>query len=127
MTEEIITWNGMLFTIAPAGLSCLASLWILYRYITALKKTVGLTMILILASSDFTFDLGLLLFKIMGDTFSSMNFYQLMIIPLYFTIFWATAMSFLVYKSLRDKDFESKKTLLITFLVILLLTIACYL
>jgi len=127
MIEEIFTFNGILYTIAPAALSCLASLWIAYRYINAVNKTVGLTMILILAISDFFFDLGLLIFKILDDTFTYLNFYKLIIIPLYFAIFWATAMSFLVYMSLQNKDFESKKTLLLTFFITLLLTVACYL
>jgi len=123
----IITLTEVIYTLAPAGLSCLACVWIFYRYIITLKKTIGLTMILILAISDFTFDLGLILFKLLEKTFSSLDFYFYMIIPLYFSIFWASAMSFLVFMSLKDKDFESKKTLLITFFIVLLLTIGWYL
>ena len=123
----MITLNEVIYPLAPAGLSCLACIWIFYRYIITLKKTVGLTMILILAISDFAFDLGLILFKFFEKSFSNFDFYFYMIIPLYFSIFWASAMSFLVFMSLRDKDFESKKTLLVTFFIVLFLTIGWYL
>ena len=109
----------------PAFLSCIACLWLFTKLVFHKKKSLGILLILVLAISDFIFALNNLLSCFFPDflIIETNNAYDFIYFSsIYFSTWWASTISFLVYKSLRDKDFNSKRPFLKMLIPILFLS-----
>ena len=110
MTFSDLIKNLNLISI-PAILSCLACLWIFLKVFAQRKTSLGTLLILVLAISDFIFGLNNILSYFFPDFFilEADDVYDFVyFFAMYFSVWWASAISFLVYKSLREKDFDFK-------------------
>jgi len=109
----------------PACLSCIACIWLITKLLIKKKRSIGIFLILVLAVSDFIFALNDILSYFFPSFFilEANNVYDFVYFSsMYFSIWWASAISFLVYKSLRDKDFDSKSPFLKMLIPILILS-----
>ena len=117
---------GDLTNIILPALTCFACLWFFYRYLCQNQKSLGHSLILILTISDFAFSANLLiqtLASITGPTV--LQFYlQVYFASLDFSIFWASAIAFLVYRSLKSFKSNQKTIIFITILFVALLSAA---
>jgi len=109
--------------IIPGSLTGIASLWIFCKYLTARKKRIDFSMIIILAISDLIFSLVVLVDALYPNALTPHSFYAIFFAAMYFSIFWATAMAYLVFSSLKDRDFDSKKYFSKTLSIILIISI----
>ena len=91
----------------PAALSCFACFWIFYRYAIALRKSVGFTLILILAISDLLYSLSIIVIKTILLPITMRTLVTISFLTMYFSVLWASVMGYLVLKSLKTKDFYS--------------------
>jgi len=128
MTRET---DDILTAITPV-LTSGSCLWMFYKYFSQFhinKKNTGFSLIIILILSDFIFSLNLLFFIINPSFMGAfMSFaVALYFFTLYFSVIWASAISFLVYKTLQNMNYDSRqrlaKTLLLVFVVCFVLTI----
>ncbi len=108
-------------TIIPTCLTILTCAWLLMTYFRLQRKTVGMSMIMVLASSDTIYAITALAGTLFPQFLISRVFLVLFFYPTYFSIFFASVMSLLVYQSLKNKDFEPKKffaiSLVLTFIL----------
>lgn len=108
-TSDLI--ENLKLTSLPPLLSCLACLWVFWKVFRQRRKSLGMLLILVLAISDFIFALN----YILSDFFPAFFILEadyiydfVYFFTMYFSVWWASAISFLVYKSLREKDFDFK-------------------
>lgn len=99
-----------LFSIIPSIIACLACLVLFFYYLTAKKRSIEASMVFILSVSDFLYSL-MNLFPYLFPSFDDAFFAIIQFFSLYFSIFWASTISFMVYKSLKDIHLNSKKLL----------------
>ena len=85
------------FTTILSSLSCL---WIIFKYLQQPKNNIGLLLIFVLAISDLLFACSILALHIWD--FETTLQYEIFFFSMQFSILWAAAVSFLVYKSLKD-------------------------
>jgi len=102
--------------------SCIACLWLFYRYIRQMKKSVGSLLIVILGLSDFLYSIDVLLVATsremkVGDIYL---FAYTSSFSLCFSILWASAISFIVYKSISDR-YSNQRVCFIKTLVTMLI------
>ena len=111
------------YSTPSALLTCVACSYIFVKYFQQHRKSLGLTLIFILALSDFLFCLNLILSNHFGAFFTEKtNLYVLLYFGcMHFSIGWASTISFLVYKSLLGRNFETSSIVLKFFLLILTL------
>ncbi len=113
---------GQLARLIPCGLSCLACLWLFLRYFTARSRSLGFSMVFILAMSDFIFSASLGSTTLV-DQIDPKLYYALFFISINFSIYWASGIALLVYKSLKDVKFNSKKSFSIVFMTLFLTSV----
>ena len=100
----------------PSALSCLACLWLFLRYFIARSRSIGFTMIFVLAMSDFIFSASFLLTTLV-EKIDPQIYFPLFFVSIHFSIYWASGIAFLVYKSLKDVNFNSRKSFCFVFIV----------
>jgi len=105
-----------------SSLSILGCLWIIFKYFQQPKNNIGLLLIFVLAISDLIFSLSILIQDIMNTI--SPIFDVLFSFTMYFSILWASAVSYIVYKSLKDLDFNLPKVFRNTILMIFIISSA---
>ena len=107
-----------IYTSALASLSCF---WIIFKYFQQPKNNIGLLLIFVLAIADLIFSLGIFIsnFIYLFDTWDI-----ILILSMEFSIMWASAVAYIVYKSLQDKHFNLPKVFWSTILVIIILSAA---
>jgi len=96
----------------PAALSCFACFWIIYRYAIALRKSVGFTLILILAISDLFYSLSIIVIKTVYLSLTMRTLVAISFLTMYFSVLWASVMGYLVLKSLKTKEFNSIRSVI---------------
>ncbi len=112
-----------------ASISCCACFWVFYRYLTQIKKTIGFSLILVLAISDFLYAINVIL----NNFFPTLKIFGIYVyIPvfffsIFFSIMWCSAISLLVYKSLVNNSHDMTKlfvkTLITVFSISLFFTV----
>lgn len=109
-----------------ATLTCVACSYIFVKYFQQRRKSLGLTLIFILALSDFIFCLNQVLSYYFGEFFAGQtNLYVILYFGcMHFSIGWASTISFLVYKSLLGRNFETNSVVLKFFFLILTISAA---
>ena len=114
------------YAIPSAIITCMACFYIFIKYFQQPKKSLGLTLIFILTLSDFIFSLNQLLSYYFADFFATKtNLYIILYFGcMHFSIGWASAISFLVYKSLLGRNFETSAVIIKAFLIIFGLSVA---
>ena len=107
-----------IYTSALASLSCF---WIIFKYFQQPKNNIGLLLIFVLAIADLIFSLGIFIsnFIYLFDTWDI-----ILILSMEFSIMWASAVAYIVYKSLQDKHFNLPKVFWSTIFMIIILSAA---
>lgn len=114
-------------TFIPTGLTILSCIWLLVTYFRLQRKTVGMSMIMVLSLSDIVYAVTVLGGTLFPQFLVSKLYFILFFYSTYFSIFFASVMSLLVYQSLKNKNFEPKKFFVISlFLVLMLSTVFVY-
>lgn len=107
-------------------LSIIACFWLFFKYIRQMSKGVKSLLVVILAVSDLIYSMNHLLedYWLEYSTFQRNigNFCNAFSIC--FSIFWASAIAFIVYKNLADRYINLKDLFIKVFLVILFLALA---
>jgi len=113
-----IDWTpDVLARLVPSGLSCLACLWLFLRYFIARNRSIGFSMVFVLAMADFIFSASFILITF-EENISPQIYFAIFFVSIHFSIYWASGIAILVYKSLKDVDFNSRKSFLIVFLIV---------
>jgi len=100
----------------PSVLTFFSCLWLFFKYFSQFrinKKNTGFTLIIILVFSDFVFSSNILIFLIKEsfiDSYMALSI-GIYFFALYFSVLWASAIAYLVYKSLQKLNEESKQPL----------------
>ena len=114
-----------LIATTPPSLTCIACTILIVQYIRYPKKNLGFSLITILAVSDLIYAINTLV-SIFNPTQSLMRInLAIMFFSIYFSIAWASAIAFLVYQSLADKNFDSKKQFTRTLISVFLTACLC--
>jgi len=103
-----------------AFISCCACVWVFYIYLTQLRKTIGFSLIIILAISDFLYSINLTLNNFF-PTLKLFGFYvftPVFFFTIFFSIIWTSAISFLVYKSLGNSSSNMSKLFVKTLITV---------
>lgn len=80
-------------------LSILSCFWIFFKYFQQPKNNIGLLLIFVLAIADLVFACSILSLRFSEET----NIHDLVIFfSMQFSVMWASAVAFIVYKSLQD-------------------------
>jgi len=106
-------------TLAATILTLISCVWLFFRYIRQAQKTIGFSMIVILGISDFMMSILLFATEVTITSLDFFLYYIALYLTMYFSIFWASTMSIIVYRSLQEKDFESKDKLVKVILTVL--------
>ncbi len=107
--------------------SCIACLWLFYRFMRQMKKCIGSLLVVILGISDFLYSANVLLEE---------NFHEIKIGQIYifayihnfsicFSILWASAISWIVYKSLSDR-YSNQKVRFVSTVITILVVSFCF-
>lgn len=108
MTFHYVFGIDILCTHLPVSLTVLSCLWLFFKYCKQTQKGTGFTLIVILTVSDLIFSLTSLGATIFPFVFMRYVYQTLFYTTTYFSVLWASAMAFIVYKSLKEKDFDSR-------------------
>jgi len=112
--------------IIPQSITCIACIWFVLRYLCQPRKSLGFVLVLIMALSDFIFSANILWFNLLtpqalnGTT--TLAFFILYYTSLAFSIFWASGIAFLVYRSLKGFTSDPKSIIVKAILVRALLS-----
>ena len=118
MIEQSII--GYYFNVISASLTCLGCLWLFYKYCQLKHKNVGFSMIFILSVSDFILGILMLFSRLFYNTGPQLYFLDnVMYFLVFFSLYWASAMAFLVYRSLKDQDYTSQRMITRTVILVL--------
>ncbi len=119
------SWPDFLLATTPPSLTCIACLVLIVQYIRFPKKNLGFSLITILAASDLIYASNTLV-SIFNPSQSIMQIsLAVMFFSIYFSIAWAAAIAFLVYQSLADKNFDSKKQFMRVFIGVFFTACLC--
>ena len=127
MRLEIANWDSfvvMLPVIIPAALTCLTCPYLFFKYFFHREKSLGFSMVFLLTLSDWIFSLAALMSAIIPDLRLSEVYRIGLYTGMFFSIFWAAAIAYLIYKSLITRDFDPKKSFIRTFALVLVLSIS---
>ena len=117
------TFVALLPIVIPASLTCLTCPYLFIKYFLQKEKNMGFTMIFLLTLSDFIFSLAAL----SSSVYPYLPFGRLyrfsLCMGMYFSILWASAIAFLIYKSLQLGNFSSKKTFFKTLALVIVLSL----
>lgn len=104
-------------SVIPSALTCLGCLWLLISFTFLSRKIIGHYMIALLAISDLMFGVDMLAatFKPIIQTESA--FIYTSFFSMYFSVIWASGISVLVYRSLKNENFNSKLGFLVCFFI----------
>lgn len=92
--------------IYTSGLSALGCLWIIFKYFQQPKDNIGLLLIFVLAISDLVFSFNIISLHLFNPTvLNDIVFFFTM----QFSVLWAAAVSFIVYKSLQNSTLKIMK------------------
>jgi len=80
--------------------SILGSLWIIFKYLQQPKDNIGLLLIFVLAVSDCVFAFSILAYHLFVDETAFQD--AIFIFSMQFSIMWASAVSYIVCKSLQN-------------------------
>jgi len=120
----IISLPDVFSNLLPGALTCLSCLWFFFKYFFQTNKNIGFSLIFVLTLSDFFFSLTVIISLFFPYSHLGGIYHVAIFISLQFSIFWASAMSYLVYKSLKNKDFNTWKSFWTTIIVLLSLALA---
>jgi len=115
----------LLLAVAPPSLTVIACLFLIFKYIQQHKKNLGFSLITILAVSDLIYSINTLVSIFWNAESYGRIALGILFFSIYFSIGWASAIAFLVYQSLADKNFDSKKQTARTFIGTFLLSCLC--
>ncbi len=110
-------------------LSILACFWLFFKYVRQMNKSIKSLLVVILAASDMIFSANHLLEDYWQEytIFERKIFYFFHTFSICFSIFWASAIGYIVYKNLADRYINLKdlfiKVLLVTLALVLAWTI----
>jgi len=110
-------------------LSILACFWLFYKYVRQMNKGIKSLLVVILAASDMIFSANHVLEDYWKEytIFERKIFYFFQTFSICFSIFWASAIAYIVYKNLADRYINLKelfiKVLLVTLALVLTWTI----
>jgi len=112
--------------IIPQSITGIACIWFFCRYLCQPQKSLGYVLVLILTLSDFIFSINILWFNFFTpqtiNPTISMTFVLLYYASLDFSIFWASGIAFLVYRSLKGFTTNPKSIIFKAVLVTALLS-----
>ena len=115
----------LLGSIIPAALTCLACIGLFLKYIKMKNQSVGFSVVIILCLSNFVFSTAIILRILPKVTFTDDGFFKNVFhTAMFFSIYWAATVCYLVYHSLIDENFASKKIIAKTAFAILALALA---
>jgi len=120
----VIFGSGINYVLPSAIITCLACFYVFIKYFRQPRRSLGLTLILILTISDFIFSLNQVLSYCFADFFSTKtNLYIILYFGcMHFSILWASVVSFMVYKSLLGRNFETTRVIIKAFLIIFIIS-----
>jgi len=114
----------LLFTIIPAALTCLACIGLFLKYMKMKNQSVGFSVVIILCISNFVFSTAIILRILPSIPFTEEVLFQNAFhTAMFFSIYWASTVCYLVYYSLIDENFACKKIVVKTALAILALAL----
>jgi len=97
-----------LLSIIPSSIACLSCLWLFFYYFKAKNKSIESSMVFTLGVSDFIYSL-MNLAKQGLPSIDDAPFIIIQFFALYFSIYWASAIAFMVYKSLKEMHLNSRR------------------
>jgi len=86
--------------LCTTALSSLSCLWIIFKYFQQPKDNIGLLLIFVLAISDLLFACSILTLHFIEEETTIQD--AIFFFSMQFSIMWASAVSYIVYRSLRD-------------------------
>jgi len=111
---------GDYWSLLSSTLTCLACLWLFYKFCGLRHKNIGFSMIFILSISDFFLSIFMIITTITQlekekyDVLAHLSYFLM-----FFSIYWSSATAFLVYNSLKDQDFTPQRVMRGTMLITL--------
>lgn len=93
-----------LYTSALSSLSCF---WIIFKYFQQPKDNIGHLLIFVLAISDLLFAISILTLHFVEEETTLQD--AIFFFSMQFSIMWAAAVSYIVYKSLRDTTLNTMR------------------
>ncbi len=110
------------YEIITTAVSILGCLWIIFKYFQQPKENIGLRLIFVLAIADLVFA-GSVLSVHFSQAFTDVH--EIFIsFSLEFSVMWASAVSYIVYKSLQDTNLNTMRLFRIILGVVILLSTA---
>ncbi len=109
--------------VCTSVLSGLGCLWIIFKYFQQPKDNIGLLLIFVLALSDLSFSFNIISLHLFDPSIANdVAFF----FSMQFSVIWASAVSYIVYKSLQDSAINImnlfRKTLGIVILISITIT-----
>jgi len=114
MTRSIldVIWN-----LGPSIVGLLANLWLFCQFLSPKPKTTGFLMVSILAIPNCIFNV-LLILNLFTNFVFEYSYYPMLIFSLIFSNFWASCMTYLIYKSIRNPNFDLRSNLCKAFAIV---------
>ncbi len=107
-----------------SALSIIACLWLFFKYIKQMNKGVKSLLVVVLAVSDLIYSANHILEDYCTEKPSERKIFHFFeTFSICFSIFWASAIAYIVYKNLADRYLNLKKLFLKVFFVILTLVL----
>ena len=101
-------------------LSSLSCLWIVFKYFQQPKNNIGLLLIFVLALADLSFAFSILSVHLTGEDTVFQE--EMFFFSMQFSVLWAAAVSYLVYKSLQDPNINIMRLFRIILVISILLS-----
>lgn len=117
----VIKIKRMNLDVYTTVLSILSCCWIIFKYFQQPKNNIGLLLIFVLAIADLVFACSILSLRISEET----NAHDLVIFfSMQFSVMWASAVSYIVYKSLQDMTLKKMRLFQTTLGIVIFLSSA---
>ena len=118
LDESVIT-----YTVLPTTtLTCIACIWLFFKYLRESEKNSGFTMIIILTISDFIYSSALFANSFFPESIGGAIYEITLLLTLYFSIYWAGAISFFAFQTVKNKIAITTQYLLKGFAIVLTFT-----
>lgn len=105
--------NLLAYTVLPTtSLTCFACTWLFFKYLCESEKNSGFSIVIILAISDFIYSSTLFANYFFADSIGGIMYYIVLISTLYFSMYWAGAISFFAFQTVKNKNAISTQNLL---------------
>ncbi len=116
--------DALAYTVLPTtSLTCLACAWLFFKYLRESDKNSGFSMVIILAISDFIYSSTLFANYFFPDSIGGTGYFILLLSTLYFSMYWAGAISFFAFQTVKNKNVISTQSLLKGLLIALFFTV----